>query len=405
MKSYQRFLEYVKIDTTSNPNSKTQPSSPGQKILGSMLVQEMKNIGIKDAKMDGYGYVYGTIPSNIDKKVDTIGFIAHMDTSCDMPGDNIKPRIIYDYDGKSVKLNDDVILDVNQFPFLVDLKGESLIVTDGTTLLGADNKAGIAEIMTMAEIIMNSPDIKHGTIKIAFTPDEEIGEGTMFFDIDGFNCDYAYTVDGGKEGSIEFENFNAASATVTINGVNIHPGTAKGKMVNSIEIGYEFHNLLPQFLKPAYTEKYEGFNHLNEISGNVEKTVLKYIIRNHDINKFNKQKEDFLNIQNFINQKYGPKTCILDIKDSYFNMYEYLKDKMEIVEIAKKAITNVGLTPIINPIRGGTDGAMLTYKGLPCPNLGTGGYNFHGRYECITIEGMDRALSVLLEIVRLVAEK
>jgi len=405
MKCYERFLEYVKIETTSNPKSKTHPSSDGQKILGEKLVKEMQSLGIKDARMDQYGYVYGTIPANTDKAVDTIGFIAHMDTSSDMSGANIKPRIIENYDGNSVKLNEDNLLDVNKFPLLKNRKGESLIVTDGTTLLGADDKAGVAEIMTLAEILLTNHNIKHGTIKIAFTPDEEIGEGTKFFDVEGFGCDYGYTVDGGIEGSIEYENFNAASAEVTINGINIHPGSAKGQMVNSIEIAYEYHNLLPQFLKPAYTEKYEGFNHLNEITGNVEKTVMHYIIRNHDLNKFNKQKQDFIDIQNFINQKYGSKTCEVKLNDSYYNMYEYLKEKMEIVEIAKKAINNVGLTPIIEPIRGGTDGAMLTYKGLPCPNLGTGGHNFHGRFECITIEAMDRAVSILLEIVKTVYEK
>lgn len=404
MKAYQRFLEYVKVDTTSNPKSKTHPSSPGQIKLGKMLVAEMKQIGIANPRIDQYGYVYGLIPANTKKKLPTIGFIAHLDTSKDMSGANINPRIIENYNGENVELNENCILDVDVFPFLKDLKGRSLIVTDGTTLLGADNKAGVAEIMTLAEILLTNPNIEHGEIKIAFTPDEEIGKGTMFFDLENFQCDYAYTVDGGEEGSIEYENFNAASATVTINGVNIHPGDAKGKMVNSIEIGYEFHQLLPQFLKPAFTENYEGFNHLHEISGNVEKTILSYLIRNHDLKLFNKQKQDFLTISNFINQKYGPNTCEVEIEDTYYNMYEYIKEKFEIVELAERAIKNVGLTPIVKPIRGGTDGAMLTSKGLPCPNLGTGGYNFHGRFECITIEGMDTAVAILLEIVREIAK-
>ena len=402
MKAYERLLKFIKIDTTSNPKSNTHPSSPNQKKLGSILVEEMQAMGINDAFMDQYSYVYGSIPSNTDKEVPTIGFIAHMDTSCDMSGKNIKPRIIENYDGNDVILNNKVVMKVDEFPFLKDLKNQSLIVTDGKTLLGADNKAGIAEILTMAETLINNPDIKHGTIKIAFTPDEEIGEGALFFDVDNFGCDFAYTVDGGKEGHINYENFNAASATVTIKGVNIHPGSAKNKMKNSIHIAMEFHNLLPEFLNPAFTENYEGFNHLNDISGNVEKTTLQYIIRNHDMKKFENQKTDFYQIANFLNTKYGDKIVSVAIKNSYFNMYEHIKNHMDIISIAIEATKKANIEPVIEPVRGGTDGAVLTYKGLMCPNLGTGGYNFHGRFECITIEGMDKSTEILLNIVDLV---
>ena len=372
-----------------------------------MLVEEMKDLGISAVYLDEHGYVYGTIPSNMAKKVKTIGFIAHMDTSCDMSGKDVNPIIINNYDGEDVILNkkENIVLKVKEFPFLKNLVNKSLIVTDGTTLLGADNKAGIAEILTMVETLIKNPEIKHGTIKIAFTPDEEIGEGSLFFDVKNFNCDFAYTVDGDQEGEINYENFNAASATVKINGINIHPGSAKNKMKNSILIAMEFQSLLPTFLNPAFTENYEGFNHLNEIDGNVEKTTLHYIIRNHDMEKFTKQKGDFVKIAAFLNDKYGDNTIELTIKDSYFNMYEHIKNHMEIVEIAKEATCMAKLEPIIKPIRGGTDGAALTFKGLPCPNLGTGGYNFHGRYECITIEGMDKSTEILLNICQIVANK
>lgn len=407
MKAYERLLKYVKIDTTSDPKSNLHPSSANQKVLAQMLVEEMKDLGISDVYLDEHGYVYGTIPSNMAKKVKTIGFIAHMDTSCDMSGKDVNPIIINNYDGEDVILNkkENIVLKVKEFPFLKNLVNKSLIVTDGTTLLGADNKAGIAEILTMAETLIKNPEIKHGTIKIAFTPDEEIGEGSLFFDVKNFNCDFAYTVDGDQEGEINYENFNAASATVKINGINIHPGSAKNKMKNSILIAMEFQSLLPTFLNPAFTENYEGFNHLNEIDGNVEKTTLHYIIRNHDMEKFTKQKGDFVKIATFLNDKYGDNTIELTIKDSYFNMYEHIKNHMEIVEIAKEATCMAKLEPIIKPIRGGTDGAALTFKGLPCPNLGTGGYNFHGRYECITIEGMDKSTEILLNICQIVANK
>jgi len=402
MKDLERFLRYIKINTTSDPNSNTHPSSEKQKILGKLLVEELHSLGVNNAYMDKYGYVYASLASNLDTLVPTIGFIAHMDTSSDMSGENINPQIITNYNGKDISLNDEVKMEVSQFPFLKELQGRTLITTDGTTLLGADDKAGIAEIMTAIESIQEQ-NIKHGELHFAFTPDEEIGEGTMFFDLETFKCDFAYTVDGGKEGIINYENFNAASCTVTFKGVNIHPGSAKNKMLNSILIANEFQQLLPTFLNPMYTEGYEGFNHLNEINGNVEKTIAHYIIRNHDFKKFNEQKEQFKNIAKFLNNKYQKEVCLVNIKDSYYNMYEHIQKHMNIIEIAKKATELAKVEYGVEPIRGGTDGAMLTYKGLMCPNLGTGGYNFHGRYELISLEGIEKSVEIILNIIKIVA--
>ena len=401
MKAYERLLKYVKIHTTSNPNSTSHPSTEIQKDLGRIMVQELKELGIKDAFMDEYCYVYGSLEAT-NKSLPTVGLIAHLDTSFDASGENVNPKIIPNYDGKDVILNKDenIILKISDYPELAKRKGETLICTDGLTLLGADDKAGIAEIMTALEIIINEK-IPHGKIMICFTPDEEIGEGTTCFNYDLFKCDYAFTIDGGIEGSINYENFNAASCHVTINGINIHPGSAKGHMVNSIELAYEFYNLLPQFAKPEFTEKYEGFNHLNDINGNVGKTTLGFIIRNHNMDLFNKQKEDFYLIRDFMNKKYGEGTVIVDIKDSYFNMYEILKDHMEIIDLVISATKEAGLEPLIAPIRGGTDGARLTYEGIICPNLGTGGANFHGRFEYITAEAMDRCVEVILNIIKM----
>lgn len=406
MKTYARFLNYVKIYTTSDPFSNLHPSTEIQKDLGEILVEELKELGINDAYMDKYGYVYGTIDANTTKEIDTIGFIAHMDTSPDLSGNNVNPKIIFDYDGNDVILNNDksIIMKVSEFPFLKELVGQNLIVTDGNTLLGADDKAGIAEIMGLIEYLQNHPEIKHGKIKIAFTPDEEIGEGPLYFDLKFFDAKYAYTVDGGKEGGINYENFNAASCKVTVNGINIHPGSAKNIMKNSILIAMEFNRMLPVQMIPSFTENYEGFNHLNDISGDVEKTNMNYIIRNHDMNLFNKQKEDIINIQKYLNDKYGNNTIEVEFKDSYYNMKEIIKNHMEVIEIAKKATENAKVEPFFSPIRGGTDGAQLTYKGLICPNLGTGGHNAHGRFECITIESMEKCTNILINIVKLVAE-
>ncbi len=406
MKVQDRFLNYVKFDTQSVPDKDVIPSSEKQKDLARYLVDEMKSIGINDAFMDEYGYVYGTIPSNADKKIPVMGFIAHMDTSPDMPGNDIKPRIVYGYDGEDIVLNEEknIVMKTEMFEHMKEYKGLDLIVTDGTTLLGADNKAGIAEIMSMAEYLLNNPDVKHGTIKIGFTPDEEVGSGADKFDVEGFGAEFAYTVDGGKFGEIEYENFNAASAKVEINGVNIHPGTAKNKMKNALLIGFEFNSMLPVHEVPENTEQYEGFNHLNDMSGNVEKTYLNYIIRDHSSEKFNEKKERFIKITDYLNERYGEGTVVTELKGSYFNMREKILPHMHIVETAVKAMKNIGVEPEVVPIRGGTDGARLSYMGLPCPNLCTGGHNYHGRYEYIPVQSMEKTVELLLEIVRLYAE-
>ena len=406
MKVHERFLNYVKFDTQSVPDVEIIPSSEKQKVLGMYLVDEMKELGIKDAFMDEHCYVYGTLPQNTDKKLPVIGFIAHMDTAPDMPGNNIKPKIISDYDGCDIVLNEEknITMKTDMFEHLLNYVGNDLIVTDGTTLLGADNKAGIAEILSMAEYFISNPDLEHGTIKIAFTPDEEVGNGANLFNVEGFGADFAYTVDGGALGEIEYENFNAASAKVTINGVNIHPGSAKNKMKNSILIGMEFQNMLPVYEKPENTENYEGFSHLNDISGNVEKTYLNYIIRDHSNDKFTAKKERFIKTKEFLNDKYGEGTVEVELKDSYYNMKEKILPHMHIVETAEKAMKNLGIEPEIVPIRGGTDGARLSYMGLPCPNLCTGGHNYHGRYEYIPVQSMERVVNLLTEIVKLYAK-
>ena len=400
MKVHERFLNYVKIDTQSVPEAEKIPSSEKQKDLGRLLVEEMISIGIKDAYMDENGYVYGTVKGNTDAPV--IGFIAHMDTSPDMSGTNVKPRIIYDYDGGDIVLNEEkhIVMETKVFEHLMKYTGQDLIVTDGTTLLGADDKAGIAEIMSMAEYLINAPHIKHVTIKIGFTPDEEVGQGAELFNIKEFGADYAYTVDGGEIGELEYENFNAACAKVTINGVNIHPGTAKNKMKNSILIAMEFQRMLPVYETPENTEGYEGFSLLNEMSGNVEKTLLEYIIRDHNIDKFNIKKERFKKIADYLNEKYGQGAVELKLEDSYFNMKEKILPHMHIIENAIKAMENIGIEPKVVPIRGGTDGARLSYMGLPCPNLCTGGHNFHGKYEYIPIQSMEKVVELLIEIAK-----
>lgn len=406
VKVHERFLNYVSIDTQSVDDAECFPSSEKQKHLALLLVDEMKSIGIQDAKMDEYGYVYGTIPSNTDKSdVPVIGFIAHMDTAPDMPGNNVQAKIITNYDGQDIILNEEknIVMKTSMFDHLLNYVGQDLIVTDGTTLLGADNKAGIAEIMALAELLINNSEIKHGVIKIGFTPDEEVGRGADYFNVKNFGADFAYTVDGGMLGEIEFENFNAASAKVEINGTNIHPGSAKNKMKNSILIAMEFQQMLPVYENPANTENYEGFSHLNDIEGNVELTKLNYIIRDHDMEKFNAKKHRFIKITDYLNDKYGEETVILNLKDSYFNMKEKILPHLHIIESAKKAMENLDVTPILVPIRGGTDGARLSYMGLPCPNLCTGGHNFHGKYEYISIQSMEKVVQILLEIIKLYA--
>jgi tripeptide aminopeptidase len=400
MNLVDRFLKYVSIDTQSDPNVDTCPSTLKQKDLGRLLVTELHELGLENAYMDEHGYVYALIKATTDKVISPIGFIAHMDTSPDAPGAHVKPRIIRDYDGKTIQLNDTLSMNPSQFDALNYVFGEDLIVTDGNTLLGADDKAGVAEIMAMAEIMVQNP-FPHGDIYIGFTPDEEIGRGADLFDLDFFKAKFAYTMDGSLIGGIEYENFNAATAVVHFVGKSIHPGSSKNKLVNAMHIAFEFHQMLPTFLNPAYTEGYEGFNHLSNMSGSVEDASLQYIIRNHDMVKFNNQKTDFERVRDYLNQKFGYEAVKLSITDSYFNMVEVLKHDMTPVRLAEKAISNVGLTPLSTAIRGGTDGARLTYMGLPCPNLGTGGFNFHGRYEFASINQMTQALDVMIEIIKL----
>lgn len=404
-KTLQRLLRYVKINTASDPKSETLPSTQIQFDLAKILLEELKLIGLTDASLDQNCYVMASIPANVEG-APSIGLIAHMDTSPEFSGENVKPQIIENYDGKDITLNKDldIIMKLKDFPYLADFKGHTLITTDGTTLLGADNKAGIAEIMTIAEYFIQNPNIKHGAIKICFTPDEEVGRGTEKFDLEKFGADFAYTLDGSFEGEIEYENFNAASATVKIHGVNIHPGSAKHKMKNSLLIGMEFNALLPVFDVPQYTEGYEGFYHLDEASGAVELTTLEYIIRDHDMEKFTQRKEFMQKAAEFINQKYGPGTVEITITDSYFNMKEHILPVMHIVDSAVKAMEKTGVTPIIKAIRGGTDGASLSYKGLPTPNLFTGGFNYHGKFEALSVESMDKAVATAIEIIKSYAQ-
>lgn len=403
MNLLDRFLTYVKIDTQSDPEVESCPSTEKQKDLGHLLVKELLELGVSNAYMDQHGYVYGLIPSNSQKHITPIGFIAHMDTSPDAPGAHVNPRIIKNYDGGVIKLNETLSMDPQKFTALRHVVGDDLVVTDGNTLLGADDKAGVAEIMAMVEIMTLHP-FEHGDIYIGFTPDEEIGRGADLFDLNFFKAKFAYTADGSLIGGIEYENFNAASARVSFVGKSIHPGSSKLKMINAQHLAFEFHSLLPVFDNPAFTEGYEGFNHLSNTEGSVEFAKLSYIIRNHDMVKFNKQKDDFKRIVAFMNDKYGYEAVSLKITDSYFNMLEVLKHDMSPVELAKQAITNVGLTPHSEAIRGGTDGARLTFMGLPCPNLGTGGFNFHGRFEFASIQQMEQAVDVMIEIIKLISK-
>ena len=387
----ERFLKYVSFDTQSDEASESCPSTAKQKLLGAALVEEMKAMGIADAYMDADGYVYGTVPGAPGAPV--IGLIAHMDTSPDCSGANVRPRIV-EYSGGNIRLNDTDVLSPADFPRLANSVGKHLIVTDGTTLLGADDKAGIAEILTAVEELMSS-EVPHAAIRIGFTPDEEIGRGADRFNIKDFGADYAYTVDGGTLGELEYENFNAASAVVTFHGRNVHPGYAKNCMVNSQLIAMEFNALLPVHERPDCTEGYEGFAHLCEMSGNEECSVLKYIIRDHDRAKFERRKARFEEITAFLNQKYGENRVELTLKDSYYNMAEMIRPHMYVVDAALKAMENAGVTPRVVPIRGGTDGARLSYEGLPCPNLFTGGENYHGRFEYVPIEDMEAAVRVI----------
>ncbi len=402
MRAYERFLQYVKVHTTSDPTSPTHPTTLRQFDLANKLAEEMKALGLSDVRVDEHCYVYAAIPATPGcEKAHAIGFIAHMDTTDDASGENVRPILHENYDGGDVYLpgSGDTI-HVAEFPFLADLKGQTLITTDGTTLLGADDKAGIAEIVTMAERLL-AEKRPHGKICIAFTPDEEVGQGADLFDVEGFGADFGYTVDGGEVNEINYENFNAAAAIVTVHGLSVHPGSAKNKMKNAMNIAMEFHAALPACDRPEHTEGYEGFYHLTSMMGDVTTAKLGYIIRDHDTARFQDRKAEMLHIAACLNDRYGEGTVELDLKDSYFNMIEKIQPHFHLVENARKAIQAVGLEPANVPIRGGTDGAMLSFKGLPCPNLGTGGYNCHGPFECATVEKMDQMVEILLHIVDL----
>ena len=405
MRAYERFLNYVPVWTTSDETSDTVPSADRELVLARMLVEEMKGLGIAGARVDDKGYVYGHIPATPgceDKP--SLGLVAHMDTVADASGENIKPQIIENYDGKDVVLKGSGdILKVDEFPYLAELKGRTLITTDGTTLLGADDKAGIAEILTVAEEIIKE-GLPHGKICIGFTPDEEIARGAKHFDVEGFGADYAYTLDGDEEGEIQFENFNASTAFITIHGVSVHTGSAKDVMVNSQTIATEIHQMLPVNERPETTEGYEGFYHLVSVQGNVTTTKMKYFIRDFDRRSFDARAQKLRDIAEEMNKKYGEGKVEVEIVESYYNMREKIEPCMQLIDYAKAAIEHAGITPIVSPVRGGTDGARLSFKGLPCPNLGTGGHAFHGVFEHITVEGMDKAVLIVKDIIRQFAE-
>lgn len=406
-----KFLKYVTIDTQSDEDSTTSPSTEKQKDLARLLVGELKEMGASDVRMDEeYGYVYATIPSTLKeggKEVPVIGFIAHMDTSPAVSGKDVKPRIVENYDGKDIVLNQElnIILPVEENPELLEYEGKKLIVTDGTTLLGADDKAGVAEIMTMAQTLLAHPEKEHGTIRIAFTPDEEVGRGVDHFDVEGFQADYAYTVDGGALGELEYESFNAAGARLHVNGYSVHPGSAKNKMLNAILLAQEFQSLLPVFETPAATEGYEGFYHADRMTGTVESAQVDYIIRDHSRELFEKKKAYFREAADFLNKKYGKEIFTVEMQDSYYNMKEKIyPENAHLIDTAVKAMEEAGVTPLIAPIRGGTDGSRLSFMGLPCPNLCTGGMNYHGRYEYVCIESMEKCVEIILNIISLYAE-
>lgn len=401
----ERFVEYAKIYTQSDETTGTTPSTARQLDLAKKLYAELKELGLSDVKLTDTGYVYATLESNIDKEIPTIGFIAHMDTAPDYSGENVNPKFVYNYDGGDIKLNETTVLSPKFSPELKEYVGKTLITTDGTTLLGADDKAGIAEIMTAVNYLVNNPEVKHGKIKIGFTPDEEIGEGADHFDVEGFGADFAYTLDGGRVGELEYENFNAAGAKVVFNGVNVHPGYAKGKMVNSIMVANEFMNALPINEVPEKTSGYEGFNHLTDITGTTEKTTLSYIIRDFSAEGYEERLADFRSIAESLNKTYGEGTVELTIKESYRNMKEKIEPVMHIVDSAKLAMEMAGVKPLIRPIRGGTDGARLSYMGLPTPNIFAGGENFHGKYEYVPVESMEKAVEVILNIVKIYTDK
>ncbi|MEN9908182.1 MAG: hypothetical protein RLZZ540_1331 [Bacteroidota bacterium] len=404
-----RFISYVTIDTESNPNSETTPSTKKQWVLANKLVEELKAIGMQDVTIDDKAYIIATLPSNVEYEVPTIGFVSHFDTSPDFSGANVKPQIIRDYDGKDIVLNakQNIVLSSNYFKDLLQYKGQTLITTDGTTLLGADDKAGITEIVTAMEFLIKNPEIKHGKIRVGFTPDEEIGRGAHFFDVEKFGAQWAYTMDGSQIGELEYENFNAAGAKITFKGKSVHPGYAKGKMINSMLIANAFISELPSDEVPEKTRGYQGFYHVHHFNGSIEKTIVELIIRDHNSKKFEKRKEKIQKIASKINKKFakqfGEDIVVTEIKDQYYNMKEKVLPVKHIVDIAEKAMKELGIKPIIKPIRGGTDGSQLSYMGLPCPNIFAGGHNFHGKYEYVPVESMQKAVEVIVKIVELTA--
>lgn len=403
----ERFLKYVSFDTQSDESTRVTPSTPGQMVFAKYLKTELEELGLEDITLDENGYLFATLPANTDKEVPTIGFIAHMDTSPDMSGKNVSPRIVKNYEGGDITLSSEerVVLSPMQFPELLDHKGEDLIVTNGKTLLGADDKAGIAEIVSAIAYLKEHPEIKHGKIRIGFNPDEEIGEGAHKFDVAKFGCEWAYTMDGGELGELEFENFNAAAAKVTFKGRNVHPGYAKHKMINSIRIANQFISMLPRHETPEHTTGYEGFYHLIGIQGEVEQTTVTYIIRDHDRNKFESRKAEMAHLVRKINAEYGEDTATLELRDQYYNMREKIEPVMHIIDIAFQAMKQAGVEPKVKAIRGGTDGAQLSFKGLPCPNIFAGGLNFHGRYEFVPVQSMEKAMNVIVKIAELVATR
>lgn len=401
----ERFLKYVSFDTQSDESTRVTPSTPGQMVFAKYLKTELEALGLEDITLDEHGYLFATLPANTDKEVPTIGFIAHMDTSPDMSGKNVSPKIIKNYGGGDITLSSEekIVLSPMQFPELLNHKGEDLIVTDGTTLLGADDKAGIAEIISAIAYLKEHPEIKHGKIRVGFNPDEEIGEGAHKFDVEKFGCEWAYTMDGGEIGELEFENFNAAAAKVTFKGRNVHPGYAKHKMINSIRIANQFVSMLPRHETPEHTTGYEGFYHLTGIQGDVEQTTVTYIIRDHDRNKFEGRKAEMAHLVRKINAEFGEDTATLELRDQYYNMREKIEPVMHIIDTAFEAMKQAGVEPKVKAIRGGTDGAQLSFKGLPCPNIFAGGLNFHGRYEFVPIQSMEKAMNVIIKIAELVA--
>jgi peptidase T len=405
MELKERFLKYVAIDTQSSEESETFPSTEKQWTLLRLLVEEMKALGLTEVSIDKYGYAMGTIPASEGcGDAPVIGFLAHVDTSPDMSGENVRPRIIDNYDGSDIVLNNALTMRVANFPELKNFVGHTLIHTDGTTLLGADDKAGVAEIMTAAEYLLAHPEIRHGKIRIGFTPDEEIGRGVDFFDVKAFGADFAYTMDGGYEGELEYENFNAASAKIAIQGRNVHPGYAKNKMINAIEVACELNSLIPATERPQYTEGYEGFYHCVGLNGTVEHATISYIIRDHDADKFEQKKVWMWSVVDLLKKKYGEQVLTLTLKDQYYNMRKMVEPHPQVIELAKKAMTEAGVAPIVRPIRGGTDGARLSFMGLPCPNIFAGGMNFHGKFEYCSLDSMQRAMQVIVNLARLWAE-